>query len=116
MRDILRVQLNLSCSSSHICSVSPTVKRLPEENLIIQGQDFSVTCEASGTPYPSIKWTKVHEALGDNVHQTGNVLRIMNARPDNRGVYLCIAENVAGHDQSSTVVDIERKSSFNVLN
>lgn len=89
--------------------IPPTVKRLPEENLIIQGQDFSVTCEANGSPYPSIKWTKVHEALGDNVHQSGNVLRIMNARPDNRGVYLCIAENVAGHDQSSTVVDIERK-------
>ncbi|KAL9883916.1 terribly reduced optic lobes isoform 28-T30 [Glossina fuscipes fuscipes] len=88
-------------------TVPPSVKRLPEENLIIQGHDFSITCEASGTPYPSIKWTKVHESLGDNVQQTGSVLRIMNARPDNRGVYLCIAENSAGHDQASTVVDIE---------
>lgn len=43
------------------------------------------------------------------MQQTGSVLRIMNARPDNRGVYLCIAENSAGHDQASTVVDIERK-------
>lgn len=91
---------------------APKVHPLPEENRVIQGQDFSITCEASGTPQPTIKWTKVHEALGDNVHQMGNVLRITNARPENRGVFLCIAENAGGHDQSSTVIDIERKLSL----
>lgn len=33
----------------------------------------------------------------------------MNARPDNRGIYLCIAENDGGNDQTSTFIDIERK-------
>ncbi|XP_065366162.1 basement membrane-specific heparan sulfate proteoglycan core protein isoform X5 [Calliphora vicina] len=88
-------------------SIAPTVQRLPEENRVIQGHDFTITCEATGTPYPTIRWTKVHESLGDNVHQTGNVLRIMNARPDNRGIYLCIAENEGGNDQTSTFIDIE---------
>ncbi|XP_037811627.1 basement membrane-specific heparan sulfate proteoglycan core protein-like isoform X4 [Lucilia sericata] len=88
-------------------SIAPTVQRLPEENRVIQGHDFTITCEASGTPYPTIRWTKVHESLGDNVHQSGNVLRIMNARPDNRGIYLCIVENEAGSDQTSTFIDIE---------
>ncbi|KAM7349812.1 terribly reduced optic lobes isoform 24-T24 [Cochliomyia hominivorax] len=87
--------------------IRPSVQRLPEEHRVIQGHDFSITCEATGTPYPSIKWTKVHESLGDNVHQSGNVLRIINARPDNRGIYLCIVENEAGNDQTSTFVDIE---------
>lgn len=88
-------------------TVPPTVNRLVDENRIVQGQDFSITCEANGTPYPSIKWTKVHEALAENVQQTGNVLRIINARPENRGMYICIAENSAGSDQSSTIIDVE---------
>lgn len=95
-----------------INSIAPAIQRLPEENRVIQGRDFTITCEASGSPYPAIKWIKVHETLGDNVHQTGNVLRIMNSRPDNRGVYVCIAENEAGSDQSNTFIDIERKFLF----
>lgn len=95
--------------SYFLFSIAPSVQRLPEENRVIQGHDFTITCDATGTPYPTIRWTKVHESLGDNVHQTGNVLRIMNARPDNRGIYLCIAENEGGNDQSSTFIDIERK-------
>ncbi|XP_018799863.1 PREDICTED: basement membrane-specific heparan sulfate proteoglycan core protein isoform X11 [Bactrocera latifrons] len=92
-------------------TIEPVVKRLPEQNRIIQGQDFSITCEATGSPYPSIKWTKVHEALADNVQQTGNVLRIINARPENRGMYLCIAENIAGSDESNTIIDVEPRES-----
>ncbi|XP_075155748.1 terribly reduced optic lobes isoform X13 [Haematobia irritans] len=89
----------------------PVVRALSEENMVVQGRDFSVTCEASGNPRPTIRWTKVHESLGDNVHQNGNVLRITSARPDNRGIYLCIAENEAGTDQTSTFIDIEPRES-----
>ncbi|XP_054087653.1 basement membrane-specific heparan sulfate proteoglycan core protein isoform X5 [Zeugodacus cucurbitae] len=92
-------------------TIEPTVKRLPDQNRIIQGQDFSITCEATGSPYPSIKWTKVHEALGDNVQQSGNVLRIINARPDNRGMYVCVAESIAGSDESNTIIDVEPRES-----
>ncbi|XP_061400156.1 basement membrane-specific heparan sulfate proteoglycan core protein-like [Musca vetustissima] len=85
----------------------PVIKAMREEHLVIQGHDFTITCEASGTPRPTIKWTKVHESLGDNVHQTGNVLRISSARPDNRGVYVCVAENNVASDQASTYIEIE---------
>ncbi|XP_053952208.1 basement membrane-specific heparan sulfate proteoglycan core protein isoform X5 [Anastrepha ludens] len=95
-------------------TIAPVVKRLPDENHIVQGQDFSITCEATGSPYPNIKWTKVHEALADNVQQTGNVLRIINARPENRGMYLCIAENVAGSHESNTIIDVEPRESPSV--
>lgn len=88
------------------------IQKLAEENQIIQGQDFTITCEASGSPRPTIRWTKVHESLGNNVHQNGNVLRIISARPENRGIYLCIAENDAGTDQMNTFIDIERKLKY----
>ncbi|XP_034139577.1 basement membrane-specific heparan sulfate proteoglycan core protein isoform X23 [Drosophila guanche] len=88
-------------------SSSPVIVRLQELITIEQGRDFSITCEASGTPYPSIKWTKVHDHLATNVHVSGNVLSIYDARPENRGPYSCIAENIHGSDQSSTNIDIE---------
>ncbi|XP_041450431.1 basement membrane-specific heparan sulfate proteoglycan core protein isoform X4 [Drosophila obscura] len=85
----------------------PVIVRLQELITIEQGRDFSITCEASGTPHPSIKWTKVHDHLATNVHVSGNVLSIYDARPENRGPYSCIAENIHGSDQSSTNIDIE---------
>ncbi|XP_073829721.1 terribly reduced optic lobes isoform X13 [Musca autumnalis] len=85
----------------------PVIKVMREEHLVIQGHDFTIACEASGNPRPTIKWTKVHESLGDNVHQSGNVLRINSARPDNRGVYVCVAENSVAADQASTYIEIE---------
>ena len=36
-------------------------------------------------------------------------MRILNARPENSGVYICLASNDAGSDQAATIVEIERK-------
>ncbi|XP_017067464.1 basement membrane-specific heparan sulfate proteoglycan core protein isoform X4 [Drosophila eugracilis] len=85
----------------------PKITSLEQNILIVQGQDYSITCEASGTPYPSIKWAKVHDNLADNAHISGNVLTIYEARLENRGVYTCVAENAHGSDLSSTSIDVE---------
>ncbi|XP_055911049.1 basement membrane-specific heparan sulfate proteoglycan core protein isoform X7 [Eupeodes corollae] len=87
--------------------VAPKIKHLEREYTIAQGQDLSITCEAGGTPYPTIKWTKVHSSFESNIQQTGNVLRIINAQPDNRGVFLCVVENTLGSDQAATRIDVE---------
>ncbi|XP_070074540.1 basement membrane-specific heparan sulfate proteoglycan core protein isoform X24 [Drosophila takahashii] len=85
----------------------PHILTLEQNIIIVQGEDLSITCEASGTPYPSIKWTKVQENLAENVRISGNVLTIYGGRSENRGLYSCIAENSHGSDQSSTSIDIE---------
>lgn len=87
----------------------PVIVRLKESYVVDQGTDLSITCESSGSPYPSIKWIMVGEQMDTNVQQTDNVLRIINAKTKNRGVYVCIAENNYGVDQSSTSIDVERK-------
>lgn len=51
--------------------------------------------------------------LAQNARQTGNILRILNVRPENSGVYVCLATNNAGSDQTATVVDVERKFLIN---
>lgn len=92
------------------CSVVPRIVRLKEEYVIYQGSDLSITCESTGSPYPSIKWMKVRDSMPSNVQITGNVLRIHNAMIENRGWYVCTAENALGTDQSNTHIDVERKS------
>jgi Immunoglobulin domain len=73
----------------------------------VQGSDFSLTCESSGNPYPTITWIMSGASFASNAQQNGNVLRILNARPENNGVYVCQATNNAGSDQAATVIEIE---------
>ncbi|KRF94157.1 uncharacterized protein Dmoj_GI15893, isoform J [Drosophila mojavensis] len=87
--------------------VVPRIVRLKEEYVIYQGSDLSITCESTGSPYPSIKWMKVRDSMPSNVQITGNVLRIHNAMIENRGWYVCTAENALGTDQSNTHIDVE---------
>lgn len=94
----------------------PVIKPLNELYNVVQGRDFTLACEASGNPYPRITWKKIHEEhLGSNVQQNGNVLRILNAQPDNRGIYQCVAESNGLSTDVSTVIDIERKLFFIIL-
>ncbi|KAH8329979.1 hypothetical protein KR067_012076, partial [Drosophila pandora] len=92
----------------------PVIVPLQQQIHIVQGRDHSITCEANGTPYPSIKWTKVHAQLANNVRISGNILTIYGARQENMGLYTCIAENANGSDQSSTYIDIEPREAPSV--
>lgn len=96
----------------HINSQSTPIRISPLQlnNLVVQGTEFSIACDATGIPTPRVKWTKLHESFDSNVQQLGNVLRITNAQMSNRGVYVCLAENDDGvSDQSSTIIEIDRK-------
>lgn len=88
----------------------PTIKTLDEQYLIVQGSDFSLTCEASGNPHPTIVWKKVHEDnLGSNVQQIGNVLKISRAQIENRGIYLCTAQSNGQTVEANTIIEVECK-------
>lgn len=73
----------------------------------MQGSDYSVVCEVTGTPYPRINWTMHYDTFKSNVHQEGNTLHIYNAQPHNRGIYVCVATNDAGQDESNMRIDVE---------
>lgn len=90
-------------------SEAPQIKRFNEIYNIVQGQDFSLNCEASGSPYPTVKWDRIHDAFESNMNQNGNILRIMNAQPSNRGVYTCTAESDGGIVEESAIIEVERK-------
>ncbi|EDW00229.1 GH12750 [Drosophila grimshawi] len=97
-----------------VTGIKPHIMRLTEKASIDQGTDYSITCESSGSPYPSIQWMKDGESMPSNVHITGNVMRIINARPENRGYYSCTAENPYGSDHSSVLIDVEPREAPSV--
>ncbi|XP_070509903.1 basement membrane-specific heparan sulfate proteoglycan core protein isoform X20 [Chironomus tepperi] len=89
--------------------VQPKIKPLEQRYTVIQGTDFEITCDTTGTPYPTVTWSMSGGHLGSNARQTGNVLRILNINVENSGVYVCLATNNAGSDQVATVIDVERR-------
>lgn len=76
---------------------------------IPQRESYTITCNASGTPQPTIRWTKLGDSLGSNAYQANNDLIINNADIENRGLYICFAENEYGTDESTITVDIDCK-------
>lgn len=88
----------------------PKIVALQEQYMVVQGSDFSLTCDASGDPQPTIVWTKVHEDnLGSNAQQIGNVLKITRAQIDNRGIYQCTAQSNGQTVETSGIIEIECK-------
>lgn len=92
-----------------------TVKPLEEKYTVVQGSNFSLACETSKNPDETIVWTNIHEdSLQRNCQQIGNILKIDNAQPNNRGIYQCRVTSNGQSMETSTVIEIERKICFSI--
>lgn len=80
----------------------------PERQNIPQGSSVEIRCDATGSPTPTIKWTKVGEPLSPNTQQHGSVLILQNVQMQDRGVYVCVATNNLGIAQGSSMIEVER--------
>ena len=94
-----------------MCSlvVAPTAAIAPERQTVTQGRTATITCTTTGTPPPSVTWRRIGGDLSDNHRITGNILRISQATPSDRGLYVCRAENTAGESEASAVIEVERE-------
>ncbi|XP_012944719.1 basement membrane-specific heparan sulfate proteoglycan core protein [Aplysia californica] len=88
---------------------APTVTIEPDRQTVGSGTTGTLRCIVTGTPRPSITWSRARGELSSNHQVNGDVLRILQADMDDRGVYVCTASNVAGSAQASAIVDIERR-------
>lgn len=93
-----------------VFSSYPTAKVTPGRLTISQGSTVEVQCEATGNPPPLVKWTKLQSPDNANFEQVGPLLIIRNAQPSDRGVYVCVASNVHGLVQNSTIIEVTSKS------
>ena len=85
---------------------APAVSISPEWRSIGQGEDTRLVCEVTGDPAPVVQWSKVGGDLA-GVKVEGNTVTVTSARVEDRGMYLCTAENTAGTARASTILEVE---------
>ena len=78
---------------------APSLDVYPTSSVVVEGQNFTLSCNASGKPSPRLTWTKVG-GLGQVLSQTStlivnNASRTVNA--NNMIQYQCTADNGVGH-------------------
>ena len=104
--------LNRQGLSSNVCQITnhsnclpeaPSVSVLPEAITINDGNSLNLTCNASGKPEASIKWTMVDnsEVLSTDSRLTVNVSR--QSAKKNMIQYQCTASNGVGTPATATV-------------
>ena len=87
---------------------APTVTISPEQRTIGQGDTVEVTCVTRGSPAPRVTWEKVGEDLSSpRVSVSGNTLTVRSAQVEDRGMYLCQAENRAGSNRAIVILEVE---------
>ena len=92
-----------------VCSTEqPTAVISTTDFLIISaGSPFQLTCLTSGTPPPSVSWSRDGMALEEEVVMiTGATLRIASAERNDSGEYHCSAASSAGLVSSSVLVQV----------
>uniref|UniRef100_A0A672QTC2 Cell adhesion molecule 4 n=1 Tax=Sinocyclocheilus grahami TaxID=75366 RepID=A0A672QTC2_SINGR len=101
----------LSCEASHPALVgqkrvrhysldvhfAPTVKIIPPQGILREGDSLSLTCSVTGNPLPrDIQWSRVNDTLPERAEKTGNILLMSRLSQSHNGTYLCQAHNNYG--------------------
>ncbi|XP_053551164.1 WAP, Kazal, immunoglobulin, Kunitz and NTR domain-containing protein 1 [Bombina bombina] len=88
-------------------SVPPALYHTPAPQSVLIGGTVGLQCESSGHPQPEILWEKMGDVpstplmrpdqmYGNLVVTNSGQLVIYNARPEDAGIYVCMARNSAG--------------------
>ncbi|XP_052474498.1 cell adhesion molecule 4 isoform X4 [Carassius gibelio] len=101
----------LSCEASHPALVgqkrvrhysldvhfAPTVKIIPPQGILREGDSLSLTCSVTGNPLPrDIQWSRVNDTLPERAEKMGNILQMSRLSQSHNGTYLCQAHNNYG--------------------
>ena len=90
----------------------PMVNIEPARQTIVQGQRGELRCITSGQPRPTISWLKLYDQIdpyGNRHEIDGDRLFIRRMEIEDRGIYVCRAENIDGVSNASAFVEIERR-------
>ncbi|XP_022805173.1 uncharacterized protein LOC111342364 isoform X2 [Stylophora pistillata] len=79
-----------------------TVTPEPKPSLTI-GENYTLTCNASGDPFPNITWTK-DGTPAEEFNVTGYKLHFINVELKDVGSYRCTASNGYGDDATSVSI------------
>ncbi|XP_069425693.1 protein sidekick-1 [Ovis canadensis] len=84
----------------------------PESRILAEVEEnVDIVCEAMGVPPPALRWFK--DAVSINMLQNpryqvlaGGGLRVRQLRPEDSGIFQCLASNAGGEVQTHTYLDV----------
>ena len=76
-----------------------------QENTLIEGRSFNLSCQATGVPAPTVVWIK--DSSGQKTN--GNVLFFSKISFRDAGKYTCEASNPCGNASEKTTIDVKGK-------
>ncbi|KAG8188529.1 hypothetical protein JTE90_004764 [Oedothorax gibbosus] len=88
---------------------APTARVEPERQTIMQGSSGELRCIVGGIPRPTVSWSKVGADLSNRHKIQDDNLFIADVTVEDRGLYVCRAENRDGSAQASAIVEVERR-------
>ena len=103
-----------------IVRVAPQITTQPQAGSVTEGDNVTLSCNASGNPVPTISWTRDESLVssGDQriSFEAGNrQLTITNVNRTDSGQYLCVADNSEGNDTSNAItLDVKCKCTSSV--
>ncbi|XP_065291448.1 basement membrane-specific heparan sulfate proteoglycan core protein isoform X4 [Dermacentor albipictus] len=87
----------------------PSVHIEPERQTVRQGEDAKLRCIATGTPTPVIKFAKVGSNFTHRHIVQDDTLTIEQTVVQDRGHYICLAENREGIARATAVLEVDRR-------
>ncbi|XP_041319302.1 basement membrane-specific heparan sulfate proteoglycan core protein isoform X8 [Pyrgilauda ruficollis] len=86
---------------------APQIAGQPEVKEVSLGSAAVLPCLASGFPVPEITWSKLEGELPAGARVQGNVLTLPAVRPEDAGVYTCVAANHRGQQTAYYVLKVQ---------
>ncbi|XP_052788091.1 hemicentin-1-like [Mya arenaria] len=88
--------------------VPPSFLVVPRITEVLLGDRLVLRCTADGIPTPTIHWKRDDAPVPSHPSVNGrSVYIVYHVRPEDGGVYTCIAQNPAGEAQHNTVVNVK---------
>ena len=81
------------CSVSLFITDQPEFSVHPQNATKIEGDNVTFTCNATGNPAPTFRWTRNGSVLTTGLSLDGKQLTITNVTREDSGQYLCEATN-----------------------
>ena len=110
---LLIKRLRYYCSVSLFITDQPEFFQHPQNETKTEGDNVTFTCNATGNPAPTFRWTRNGSVLTTGLSLDGKQLTITNVTREDSGQYVCEAtNNVRKVPSNSATLNVQCKFTY----
>ncbi|XP_072465307.1 basement membrane-specific heparan sulfate proteoglycan core protein isoform X4 [Notamacropus eugenii] len=100
-----RVEVSVEIGTAPVGA--PKVHVEKAEMTVEAGKTATLRCSATGSPPPTVHWSKLRAPLPWKHQLSGNTLILPEVAQQDSGQYICNATNSAGHAETTVILHVE---------